>query len=73
MDIVLNENWDWDSFDPIVYQNEPYNEDTPAHTLLAEYLTGISYLIDDYEKTGDERYLALAKFLLPAGIKLQSN
>jgi len=74
MDIVLsNLEWDWAEFDPIVYENEPYNEDTPAHEFLADYLTGIDYLIDNYHKTEDPRYLKLIKLLLPAGIKLQSN
>lgn len=74
MDIVLNNgDWDWDNFDPIVYENEPYNEDTPASVFLAEYLTGLSYLWDNYQQTNDERYVELIKFLLPAGMKLQSN
>ena len=74
MDIALN-NFDWDfiTFNPKVYDNEPYNEDTYANEFLNDYLTGIRYLLDSYEQTQNPYYKMLAEKLLPVGMKVQSN
>ena len=73
MDIVLNKPIDWEAFNPKIYENEPYNYDVMADEFLEDYLTGIRYLLGDYIKTGDERFLTLAQLLLPAACKIQSN
>lgn len=59
-DIEFDEN-----FMPIVYENEPYKEDTDLKTFVTDYVTGLRYLMDDFVKTKDIRYFDAVCSLMP--------
>lgn len=54
-----------EDFMPIVYENEPYKEDTDLKTFVTDYVTGLRYLMDDFVKTKDIRYFDAVCSLMP--------
>lgn len=72
---IVSSNFDWnfDLFNPMVYEKEPYDLDEYAKEHLEHYLEGLEYLYRDYEATHNEYYKMLVERLLPAGMKMQSN
>ena len=54
------------SFNPIVYDNEPYTPAETAQDIVNDYINALNVLRIKYLETNDERYARLLLDLVPA-------
>ena len=60
-------------FNPVVYNNEPYQVPETIQEILNQYLDALNKLREDYLATGDEKYATLLLDLVPADVYWRYN